>query len=361
MKKSLVILLSFFSLFLSGHLAAQDTSKTKKVFIKNTEISGQWFISGNYDDQDSLYQIELKRGYFTIESHLSENLSARYTQDITLDTEGDDAGNVEMRLKYLYLQQKINILPKYQKGAISLGMVPRPWIEFEQKINAYRVMGPMFLEKSEVLSSADFGFVYEGLIGGEIDKQFQKEVSSSCPGKYGSFAVGLYNGGGYHDVERNNNKTIEARITMRPLPKLMPGLQFGYAHANGKANVVSKNADFKMNVFYLSSESKHHVLLGQYYCGVGDYSGIYVDSTFISNNNSGYSLFGEIKIPKTKFSFVGRYEYFKSENGSNYYLNRINTGIAYRFLKNKLVLGAEYYDKNGSIRRLFELALEIRF
>jgi len=361
MNKSLATLLGFTLLFLSVQLSAQDTSKTVKKFLKSTEISGQWFISGNYDDQDSLYQIELKRGYFTIESHLSENLTARYTQDITLDTEGEDAGNVEMRLKYLYLQQKINLFPKFQKGAISLGMVPRPWIEFEQKINAYRVMGPMFLEKSEVLSSADFGFIYEGLIGGEVDKQYQKEVNAACPGKYGSFAFGLYNGGGYHAVEFNNNKTFEARLTVRPLPAFMPGLQFGYAYANGKANVENSKADFKMNVLYLSSESKYHVFLGQYYCGVGDYGGIYMDTSFNSNANTGYSIFGEIKIPKTTFSVVGRYDYFISENAPDYYLNRINAGIAYRFLKNKLVLGAEYYDKNGNIRRMFELALEIRF
>lgn len=358
MKFSLLILLSTV-IFFSQQLSAQDSSKTKNTFIKNTEISGQWFISGNYEDHDSLYQIELKRGYFTIESHLTENLNARYTQDITLDTEGDDAGNVEMRLKYLYLQQKINLLPKFQKGSISIGMVPRPWIEFEQKINAYRVMGSMFLEKTNVLSSADFGFIYEGLIGGEIDKQYQKEVNSAYPGKYGSFSFGLYNGGGYHDVERNNNKTFEARMTLRPLPAIMPGLQFGYAYANGKANLTNNDADFVMNVLYLSSESKYHVLMAQYYSGVGDYAGTYVDTLFQSNKNSGYAFFGEFKIPQTKFSIVGRYDKFESENDIS--LTRINTGIAYRFLKNKLVLGAEYWDKNGDIRRMYELALEIRF
>jgi len=359
MKKSLAILTVIVTAVCAQQLQAQDTSAVKKSFLKNTEISGQWFISGNYDDHDSLYQIELKRGYFTIESHLTEGLTARYTQDITLDTEGDDAGNVEMRLKYLYLQQKINFIPKYQQGSISIGMVPRPWIEFEQKINAYRVMGSMFLEKANVLSSADFGFIYEGLIGGEVDKQYQKEVNSAYPGKFGSFSFGLYNGGGYHDVERNNNKTFEARLTVRPLPDFMPGLQFGYAYANGKANLTNADADFLMNVLYLSSESKYHVFMAQYYSGVGDYGGTYVDSLMHSKSNKGFALFGEIKIPKSKFSIVGRYDYFESDK--DYYLNRINTGIAYRFLKNKLVLGAEYWDQNGNIKRMYELALEIRF
>ena len=70
-------------------------------------------------------------------------------------------------------------------------------------------------------------------------------------------------------------------------------------------------------------------------------------------------MFGEIKIPQTKFSVVGRYDYL--ESGSDYYLNRINAGVAYRFLKNKLVFGAEYCDQNGQIKRMYELALEIRF
>lgn len=358
MKKLLLIFLCSILAAISSKLNAQDTIKPIQSLLKKTEISGQWFISGNYDDGDSLYQIELKRGYFTIESHLNENLKARYTQDIELDTEGDDAGNVEMRLKYLYLQQKINLFSKFQKGSISVGMVPRPWIEFEQKINAYRVIGPMYLEKMKILSSADFGFIYEGLIGGEIDKQYQKEVNSAYPGKYGSFSFGLYNGGGYHDIERNNNKTFEARLTLRPLPAFMPGLQFGYAFANGKANLENNNTDFKMNVLYMSSESKYHAFMAQYYNGIGDYAGNYIDSSFQSNQNSGFALFGEFKIPNTKFSVIGRYDTFESEN--NYQLNRINTGIAYRFLKNKLVLEAEYWDANGQIRRMYELALEIR-
>lgn len=361
MNKSLAILVSVVAILVSMQVSAQDSVKTSKVFLKNTEISGQWFISGNWENHDSLCQLELKRGYFTISSHLSENLTARYTQDIQLDTEGGDAGNVEMRVKYLYLQQKVNVLPKFQKGAISIGMVPRPWIEFEQKINSYRVMGPMFLEKTDVLSSADFGFIYEGLIGGEVDKQYQQEVNSGYPGKYGSFSFGIYNGGGYHAVEVNNNKTIEARLTLRPMPSFMPGLQFGYAYANGKANITSSNADFRMNVVYVSSESKYHAFMAQYYSGIGDYSGKYVDTLFNSNKNSGFSVFGEFKIPETKLSLVGRYDYFSSDDGNDYYVNLINTGIAYRFLKNKLVLGTEYYDKNGTIRRMYELALEIRF
>ncbi len=356
MKKLLIL----FSLLVSMGLQAQD-SVVQKSFLKNTEISGQWFIAGNYDDQDSLYQIELKRGYFTIESHLSNNLTARYTQDITLDTEGDDAGNVEMRLKYLYLQSKVNIFPNIQKGSISFGMVARPWIEFEQKINSYRVMGPMFLERIDVLSSADFGFIYEGLIGGEIDQEYQREVNKNYPGKYGSFSFGLYNGGGYHAVEMNNNKTFEARLTVRPLPAALPGLQFGYAFANGKANLPGNNTDFKMNVLYLSSESKVHALLFQYYQGIGDYGGKYCDSLFSSYANHGLAVFGEFRIPSTPLSIVGNYDYFVSEQQPDYYIQQINAGIAYRFSKNKLVLGGEYFDKNGSIRRMAELAIEIRF
>ncbi len=147
MNKLSVIFLLFATALVPVNLMAQDTIKPAKSFLKNTEISGQWFISGNYDDHDSLYQIELKRGYFTIESHLTENLTARYTQDITLDTEGDDAGNVEMRLKYLYLQQKIHFLPEFQQGSFSIGMVPRPWIEFEQKSTHTVSWAPCFSKK----------------------------------------------------------------------------------------------------------------------------------------------------------------------------------------------------------------------
>ncbi len=339
----------------------QDTITVKDKIFRLSEISGQYFISANYSETENINKMELKRGYFTIKTNINKVLSARYTQDITLDQEGSDAGNVEIRMKYLYLKAKVSFLKKFQDGHFIMGLSPRPWIDFEQKVNRYRVQSKMFIENVKIMSSADFGIMYEGLIGGKVDEEYQKNVNGSYPGKYGSFGIGVYNGGGYHATEENNNKTVEGRLSLRPFPGFMPGFQASYAFAFGKANLPANSSDFKMHLIYLSSESKFHTLAAQYYYGVGDTEGKYVNSRLVSQINEGYSIFGEIKLPKSNFSIVGRYDFFNSELSPNLQQKNIFGGIAYHFQKNKLMLNYEHEDVAGSIDHIYEIALEIKF
>jgi hypothetical protein len=147
---------------LSYNTLAQNPDSTIAVknLILNTHISGQYYMSYNYNDQTELQQFSLKRGYFTIHTKLNNVFSIRYTQDITLDKEGSDAGNIELKIKYLYLQTKLDEIEFLKTCYIQVGMVPRPWITFDQNINDYRVQGTMFLERNLFLSSADFGISF---------------------------------------------------------------------------------------------------------------------------------------------------------------------------------------------------------
>jgi len=114
--------------------------------------------------------------------------------------------------------------------------VPTPWIEFEEKINSYRVVASHFLDETKIFPSADFGANASMLFGGLIDESYQKRVSAAYPGRYGSMVIGVYNGRGYHALGKNNNKTLQWRITMRPLPDHVPGMQLSYTGAYGKGN-----------------------------------------------------------------------------------------------------------------------------
>lgn len=90
-------------------------------------------------------------------------ISVRYTQDITNDSDGGDIGNVEMRLKYLYLMLKLKKIEALQNTYFEFGMVHRPWLDFEQELNAYRVQGKMFVDRYDITSSAGFGITYRFL------------------------------------------------------------------------------------------------------------------------------------------------------------------------------------------------------
>lgn len=323
----------------------------------NTDISGQWFLI--YNNSSNINQFALKRGYFTIKKKMNDVFSVRYTQDITLDQEGSDAGNVEIRLKYLYLKMNLHNIEFLKNSYLEVGLVHRPWLDFEQNVNNYRVQGKMFLERFSIINSADFGLFYTGLIGGKIDENYQKTVTNKNPGRYGSYSIGIHNGGGYHAVEQNDNKTLEGRFTARPFHSWYPGLQLTYAFTYGKANTESNLSDFVINLAYLSSETELGTFTGQYFIGNGDFSGEYIGNDNESLSSSGYSLFGELNIPNTNFSIFCRYDDFELDNSDkqNIYLG----GISYQFLKSKVLFDLDYQKNPNETIKIYEIALEIGF
>jgi hypothetical protein len=181
-----------------------------KIF-NDTEISGQWFLGYRYGfgENTDANEFLLKRGYLTFKESFYENFSTRFTQDISVDREGDGAGDIELRLKYGYLRYQFDSFGFFTDPFVEFGLVHRPWLGFEQKINRYRVQGRMFLERFGILHSADYGITFMSLLGGEINEEYQENVSDDHPGRYGSIEFGLYNGGGYHAIEKNENNFLK--------------------------------------------------------------------------------------------------------------------------------------------------------
>ncbi|MCF8219377.1 MAG: hypothetical protein K9J21_10405 [Bacteroidales bacterium] len=368
MIKNFFLLSVFCFAFLFGSAQQEQENENKSKLspiINNTEICGQYFLAHESDFVDDLNQFKLKRGYFTVKTKMNDMFSVRFTQDITLDTEGDDKGNIETRLKYLYLAMQPAKSGFFKHSTIEFGMIHRPWMDFEQDINLYRAQGKMYAERYKILNSADFGIGISGLLGEKMDKDYRKNVDKDNAGKYGSYAFGLYNGPGYNDLELNNNKVMEGRLTLRPLPDFVPGLQFSYAFAYGKANIPHNNADFNMNVFYVSEQTRYFTFAGQYLTGKGSSFGTFYMPAFDdSYNTEGYSLFTEFKIPQTNFALFGRYDYFKkyhqSKNTEKY--NTVVGGIAYRFLNNKLILSYDYSEHPyANSQKLLECIVEVKF
>ncbi len=358
MKKTLTFLV--FGILLTPVAHSQE-AKDKIPLLENTTISGEWFLGFGYNDNTEISTFHLKRGYFTIKTRLNDIFSVRYTQDITTDTEGNDMGNVEMRLKYLLLRVDLKNIDFLKNTFLEFGLVHRPWVEYEQKIMGYRVQGKMFTDRYDLVSTADFGVSFAGLIGGEINQEFQDRVSSYYPGRYGSFSLGVYNGGGYHALEKNNNKVIEGRLSLRPLPDFMPGFQVSYTFSYGKSNTPWNNADYRLNVFHLSSVSEKHKLMLQFYSGLGGYNGDYTDEDGFSYRNEGYSGFAEIMIPNTKFAVFSRYDKFISHQDIDRVQNTFIAGLTYRFLSNKVLLNYDQNEYMGVYTRIYELALEVNF
>ena len=330
MRKYLFLFLLLSGAFLIKSSAQTDDKKQVSNNVANPmTVSGQWFIAnqsivGDQDIIDNLFT--LKRGYLTFKKDLNETFSIRFTEDITMDQEGSDAGNIELRMKYLYLQAKLDKIGFLENYFLEVGMVHRPWLDFEEHINHYRVQGTMFVESNHLINSADLGVNFVTLLGGQIDESYQKNVNSKYPGKYGSLSIGVFNGGGYHALENNRNKTLEARITLRPLPSHLPGLQLSYHGIYGKGN-KDFNPDFNLNLFFASYESERTILTAQYYRGLGNSGGSFLDIDNLPYGNHGASFFGELYLIKNKLSMIGSYSFFDSLDGIDHHNKRWIGGI----------------------------------
>lgn len=218
----------------------------------------------------------------------------------------------------------------------------------------------MFVERNGILNSADTGITLATLLGGVMDQDYQKNVNSAYPGRYGSVQGGVYNGGGYGASEKNQNKVMEGRITVRPLPDVIPGLQFTYFGLTGKGN-TAQEPDWNANLVLVSLEHKYMVLTAQYFWGKGNQAGS------DENNKEGYSFFAELK-PHRKFSLIGRFDHFdpnihKGSDENNRYI----VGIAYHIDRqhNNMILldydTVEHKQPGISNDKRVQLTLQIAF
>jgi len=175
--------------FLLSWLNAQNVKKTETgnknvpTALEGLSFSGQWFLAYTMEEENkkSFNEFKLRRGYVTVKKKFNKYFSARITQDIAVDHEGDGEGDVEIRLKYGYLRYGLDKLFFLSKPFMEFGIVHRPWLDFEQKINIYRVQGTMFLERYTILRSADYGVTINGFFYGEMNEDYKKKVNKNYP------------------------------------------------------------------------------------------------------------------------------------------------------------------------------------
>ncbi len=287
----------------------------------------------------------VKRGYINVNAAISSYFSARFTPDLTQD----DTGDYKVRMKYVYGLFQAPKAGFLTKPAVEFGMVHTAWLDFEEKINPYRMQDTMFMERVGLFSSADVGFTFTSLLGPEMPDDYQKTVGKNYPGRFGSIALGVYNGGGYAAKENNKNKLMQARFTLRPLPAVLPGFQFSYFGVTGKGN-TDKEPDFTLNAIMGSYEHKYVNATAQWFDGKGSANGAAVDAAGKSLNRKGYSLFAEFK-PIPKWSGMIRYDFFDpNKNVANDATKRTIVGVAYQFIKGNYLL-VDYdrlaFEKDG--------------
>jgi hypothetical protein len=326
------------------------------------------------DIQTSFNDFTLTRGYLDVKKAITPWLGARLTTDLTRvgsttvgnadntgSTNGEaGSGDWEVRIKYLYAYYKpsdflflTNMTGEFGQGHI-------PWLDFEEHINPYRCVDNMFIEKAGVLNSADIGVNLQGNLDGKLADAKARTGNSHYIGRYGTWHVGVYNGGGYHASEQNGNKPVEGRITVRPLPNSLPGLQLSYFGITGKGNVASDAPDYDVNLGMISYQNPSVILTAQYMTTKGNSSGSWVENGN-ALKTAGYSFFGAYHLPmlERKLSLFGRYDHFDNDKdnkvaaGDDATYDLYMAGLSYDIYKGNMVVlnyeGTTYGNDSGGL------------
>jgi len=332
-----------------GPALGQDVSESASGDTARITFSGLFYLGfegARRGGVDSAAFV-IDRSYLTARVRILPRLTGRLTLDTSQDREGDGRGDMEVRLKYAYAKYDLGELEGIRDLSLEGGIVHMVWLAFEEHINLYRMRDPMFLERTGIFNSADFGLTLSGSLGPDLPAEYRNEVSSDYAGRWGSFALGLYNGGGYHGDERNTNKVVQGRLTLRPFPDRLPGFQVSGLGIVGKGNRSGDQypiPDWRTFDLFLSYQHPRGTVTAQRVWGEGNQKGTWTEpfSTLPeageATDYSGASVFGELR-PGGGWRILGGYDQVDRTPGlEDAGLSRIHLGVGYDLGRQNILL-----------------------
>lgn len=200
----------------AGYTPPDDTPSTKI----GATIFADYTVQREPETKDAdgndikLSSFNIGRAYLNVTGNLNHIFAYRITPDITRESGTGSSlnGSYTFRLKYAYGQ--INLDDWTTKGSwIRFGMNQTPYMDYTEGIYRYRFQGPIFVDREGFLVASDVG------VSGHYN----------FPSNFGDVHVGVYNGEGYSKSETNNQKALQARVSVRPFPMgglVTKGLRF---------------------------------------------------------------------------------------------------------------------------------------
>jgi hypothetical protein len=276
-------------------------------------------------NRDGFNAFDLTRGYINITGDLAKNLKFRITPDVRRVTDGSLAGSLVFRIKYGFVEFD-NLTPR---SWLRFGVHQTPWLDFEESINRYRVQGPMFAEREGVIpGSGDFGVGYLTRFAGD----------------YGEMQAGIYNGEGYTRAEANKAKSLQARVTIRPLPgaPLAKGLRLSGFYDLGWYDTGQPR---RHGIVMASFEHPRFVGTAQWVTATEKP----VRTAARDTDRRGYSAFAEVRQGLTGWAALARVDRFDPDTSvSRDVTDRTIAGAAYWLAWDKVRLGLVLNDENVS-------------
>jgi len=262
---------------------------------------------------------DVSRAYINVTGNISHNVSFRVTPDIsrlTTKTSGLGAGetvttsldgSLTYRLKYAYGQ--FNLDEKWNKGSwVRLGVHHTPYVDWEEGVYRYRFQGQIFAEREGFLSSSDFGL----------------STHYNLPGNFGDVHAGYYNGDTYKSADPNDQKAIEIRGSLRPLP--MKGLLKGLRLTAFYDGDNYMQGDARRRFIYAATFEHKYVNAGFEHLDAADQT----KASVAEVKAQGYSIWAVPRSPKGWEGLL-RYDYLKPNKDVSAAKIRKIAGVAYWF------------------------------
>lgn len=285
--------------------------------LKGLKIGTQLFFSfqngntwsGVRNESTSTSAFAVKRAYLDVNWDVAPWLSARVTHNIYGTTLS--GGQYVFRLKYAYANFHWKGNDFFNTPFVEAGIIRTPWIDFEEQVNRFRCVEPTFLDRNGIMASADIGVETGANLGPELSGAFKSDTSNRFAGRWGSWALGFYNGGGYTTGEKNMNKAFEWRLSIRPFGESVPaltGLQLHWSGIQGKGNVAPDTSqatvvpppNLAVNYYGLTYQSKYVNAEALWYNGRGNLAGTAVDLT--SKDRAGLPMRGYTAFIEARFT-----------------------------------------------------------
>ncbi len=159
---------------------------------------------------------EVRRAYINVTGNISDILSYRVTPDVAArqatassnlpagaSVSSNLDGSLTYRLKYAYGQMSFDRWMRTKGSWLRLGQQQTPYVDFIEGVYRYRFEGTVFVDRESFLSSSDVGISGRWV----------------APREYGDLHLGIYNGETYSKPEANDQKAIQLRASLRPLPR----------------------------------------------------------------------------------------------------------------------------------------------
>jgi hypothetical protein len=252
-------------------------------------------------EQEGYNAFDITRGYFNVQAQLSERVKVRFTPDVRPTTDASLDRNLALRLEYASLDVQAS-----DGVTIMFGLHETPWLTFEESLNRYRVLGPLFAERLLLIPGAtDLGASIKANRG-------RSQVH-----------VGVYNGEGYGRAEVDKYKSVDGRFTFRPFAD---GEELGNVTISGFYQYGWYARDRPRNVAIVmgSYENTHFVGTAQYLSAT--------DNPFVAVDvkRRGMSFFGEGRQGTTGWAGIGGLDIFVPDaDNENNTRRRLTVGGAH--------------------------------